>query len=84
MIVGMGADEMLLPISHIQAKEISVTGIFRYTDSWPTAIHLVSAGLVELDSLVTGKFGLDDVQTAFDTDKDPTSLKSVVYPNGIF
>lgn len=84
VIVGMGADEMLLPISHIQAKEISVTGIFRYTDSWPTAIHLVSSGLVELDSLVTGKFGLDEVQTAFDTDKDPTSLKSVVYPNGIF
>lgn len=84
VIVGMGSDEMLLPISYIQAKEISVTGIFRYTDSWPTAIHLVESGLVELDSLVTGKFSLDEVQTAFDTDKDPTSLKSVVYPNGIF
>lgn len=84
VIVGMGADEMLLPISHIQAKEISVTGIFRYTDSWPTAIHLVSSGLVELDSLVTGKFTIDEVQEAFETDKNPDSLKSVVYPNGIF
>lgn len=81
VIVGMGSDEMMLPVSYIQAKEISVTGIFRYTDSWPTAIHLVASGLVELDSLVTGKYTLDQVQEAFENDKNPDSLKSMVYPN---
>ena len=28
--------------------EITVTGIFRYTDTWPLAIHLVASGQVQL------------------------------------
>jgi L-iditol 2-dehydrogenase len=72
---------MTLPVEHIQNYEINVTGIFRYTDTWPAAIHLVSSGMVELDSLVTGRFGLDEVEAALDSDQDPTSLKSVVYPS---
>lgn len=81
VLVGLGNPEMTLPVEHIQNYEINVTGIFRYTDTWPAAIHLVSSGLVELDSLVTGKFGLDEVEAALDSDQDPTSLKSVVYPS---
>ena len=26
---------MTLPVEHIQNLEITVTGIFRYTDTWP-------------------------------------------------
>jgi L-iditol 2-dehydrogenase len=81
VLVGLGNPEMTLPVEHIQNYEINVTGIFRYTDTWPAAIHLVSSGLVELDSLVTGRFGLDEVEAALDSDQDPTSLKSVVYPS---
>ena len=46
---------MTLPVEHIQNLEITVTGIFRYTDTWPAAIHLVASGQVDLDSLVTGR-----------------------------
>jgi L-iditol 2-dehydrogenase len=81
VLVGLGNPEMTLPVEHIQNYEINVTGIFRYTDTWPAAIHLVASGLVELDSLVTGRFGLDKVEAALDSDQDPTSLKSVVYPS---
>jgi L-iditol 2-dehydrogenase len=81
VLVGLGNPEMTLPVEHIQNYEINVTGIFRYTDTWPAAIHLVSSGMVELDSLVTGRFGLDEVEAALDSDQDPTSLKSVVYPS---
>jgi L-iditol 2-dehydrogenase len=71
---------MNLPIEHIQNLEITVTGIFRYTDTWPAAIHLVASGLVDLDSLVTGKFDLDHAAEALESDVDPASLKSIVYP----
>jgi L-iditol 2-dehydrogenase len=80
VLVGIGTSEMLLPVEHIQNLEITVTGIFRYTDTWPTAIHLVAGGLVELDSLVTGKFDLEHAAEALETDVDPASLKSIVYP----
>lgn len=81
VLVGLGATEMVLPVEHIQNREISVTGIFRYTDTWPTAIHLVSSGQVDLDSLVTGRFDLEHVEDALESDTDPASLKSIVYPN---
>ncbi|MEU6608362.1 NAD(P)-dependent alcohol dehydrogenase [Streptomyces shenzhenensis] len=80
VLVGLGSSEMLLPVEHIQNLEITVTGIFRYTDTWPAAIHLAATGQVDLDSLVTGRFALADAPQALDSDLDPSSLKSVVYP----
>jgi L-iditol 2-dehydrogenase len=81
VLVGLGSSEVLLPVEHIQNLEITVTGIFRYTDTWPAAIHLVASGLVELDSLVTGRFDLEHAAEALETDVDPASLKSIVYPS---
>ncbi|MBS3183222.1 NAD(P)-dependent alcohol dehydrogenase [Leucobacter manosquensis] len=80
VLVGLGNPEMTLPVEDIQNREITVTGIFRYTETWPVAIQLVSNGQVDLDSLVTGQFGLDEVEQALESDTDPDSLKSVVYP----
>lgn len=80
VLVGLGSSEMTLPIEHIQNLEINVTGIFRYTDTWPAAIHLVASGQVDLDSLVTGRFDLDHADAALESDQDPHSLKSIVYP----
>jgi L-iditol 2-dehydrogenase len=83
VLVGLGNSEMTLPVEHIQNLEVTVTGIFRYTNTWPVAIELVASGQVDLDSLVTGRFGLDDVREALESDTDPESLKSVVYPGGV-
>jgi L-iditol 2-dehydrogenase len=82
VLVGVGSSEMSLPVEHIQNLEITVTGIFRYTDTWPAGIHMVASGVVDLDSLVTGRFGLERAAEALESDLDPNSLKSVVYPNG--
>ncbi|MGW9019899.1 NAD(P)-dependent alcohol dehydrogenase [Leucobacter chromiiresistens] len=80
VLVGLGNPEMTLPVEDIQNREITVTGIFRYTETWPVAIQLVANGQVDLDSLVTGRFGLDEVEQALESDTDPDSLKSVLYP----
>lgn len=81
VLVGMGADEYALPVSHIQNLEITVTGVFRYTDTWPAAIHLVASGAVDLDAMVTGRYDLEHAADALDSDTDPDSLKSIVRPN---
>lgn len=80
VLVGLGNPEMTLPVEHIQNAEVTVTGIFRYADTWPAAIHLVASGQIDLDSLVTGKFDLDHAAAALDADQDPASLKAIVYP----
>jgi L-iditol 2-dehydrogenase len=81
VLVGMGAGDFPLPISYIQNMEITVTGVFRYTDTWPAAIHLVTSGAIDLDALVTAHYDLDHVADALEADSDPGSLKSIVTPS---
>lgn len=81
VLVGMGGDEIPLPLSHIQEREIHVTGTFRYAGTWPTAIALAAGGEVDLDSMVTGHFGLADVEEALTTGSaGPGAVKAVVRP----
>jgi L-iditol 2-dehydrogenase len=80
LLVGLGSDDMNLPVSHIQNNEIIVTGVFRYTNTWPTSIELLAAGKVNLDAIVTHHFGLDDVEAALKTTSDPQAMKVIVTP----
>lgn len=81
VLVGMGTDEVRLPLSYLQDRELVVTGAFRYANTWPTAIRLAASGRVDLDAMVTGHFGLDDVEAALTAARaDPTAVKSMVLP----
>jgi L-iditol 2-dehydrogenase len=81
VLVGMGGDEMMLPVSRIQERELTLTGTFRYAHTWPAAIALAASGRVELDRLVTGHYGLDRVAEALTAGRtDPRTMKTVVRP----
>lgn len=80
VLVGMGLPRLELPITTIQNNELWVTGVFRYANTWPTAISLVANGLVDLDSMVTGTFGLDQVGEALDSTSVSGTIKSIVEP----
>lgn len=80
VLVGMGADDYALPISVIQNRELLVTGVFRYANTWPTALELVQRGAVNLDILVSGRFGLGQVEQALDTAGSAEVLKNMVLP----
>ncbi|MDR1392388.1 MAG: NAD(P)-dependent alcohol dehydrogenase [Bifidobacteriaceae bacterium] len=81
VLVGMGADDVLMPASRIQARELVVTGIFRYAGTWPVAISLLADRRIDLDSLVTARFGLADVPQALERSGDPRNLKVIVCPD---
>jgi L-iditol 2-dehydrogenase len=81
VLVGMGGDELPLPLSVLQERELEVTGTFRYAGTWPTAIALVAAGRIDLDRLVTGAYRLDQAEDALTAGRrDPRSVKVVVHP----
>ncbi len=82
VLVGMGGDEASLPVSRIQERELTVTGTFRYANTWPTAIALVASGRVDLAPLVTDHFTLEQAEEAITASRtDPSSLKSIVHPH---
>ena len=81
VLVGMGGDEIPLPLSVVQERELELTGTFRYANTWPTAIALVEAGRVDLDRLVTGSFRLDQAEQALTANRDDEhAVKAVVHP----
>ena len=81
VLVGMGGSDVPLPLSLLQERELTLTGVFRYADTWPTAIALVASGRVELDRLVTGRYDLDQVAEALTAARtDPGTIKPVVRP----
>lgn len=81
VLVGMGGDEVTLPLSYVQDRELVITGAFRYANTWPTAIDLVAHGKVDLGRLVTGHYDLDHVGDALTVNRhDPASMKPIVRP----
>jgi L-iditol 2-dehydrogenase len=81
VLIGMGGNELAVPLSYVQDRELVITGAFRYANTWPTAISLVTSGRVDLDSLVTGHYGLDEVEKALTASRrDPSTIKPMVRP----
>lgn len=81
VLVGMGGDELPLPLAHVQNSEIEVTGTFRYANTWPVAIELAASGEVDLDRLVTHRFTLEQAEEALTVAaKDDSVIKAVVRP----
>lgn len=78
VLVGLGAEQMPLPVQEIASRELNVTGVFRYIDTWPRGIALTTAGAVHLDDMVTARYPLEQVEDALNADSDPLSMKAVV------
>jgi L-iditol 2-dehydrogenase len=80
--VGMGpGEEATIPLALLQNRELTLTGVFRYANTYPTAIELAATGRVDVEAIVTGHFPLDQAERALQAGKqDPTSVKAVVVP----
>jgi len=80
VLVGMGADtDPPLPVGYIQTRELTVTGTFRYANTYPEAIELAASGRVELDSLVGVRLPLEETEAALRMGHtDPSVLKTIV------
>ena len=71
VLVGMGADEISLPVGIIQGRELTITGTFRYANTYPTAIALAASGKIDLDGMVTTRYTLDEAETALSKQQRP-------------
>ncbi|MCG5431044.1 NAD(P)-dependent alcohol dehydrogenase [Mycobacterium sp. MYCO198283] len=78
VLVGSGVETMELPTQLIQNRELVLTGVFRYANTWPTAIALAGGGRVDLDAMVTARFPLERTAEALDADRTPGNVKAVV------
>ena len=81
VLVGMGADTININVPLLQGREITLTGTFRYANTYPLALRLIAAGGVQVDEIITHRFNIDDTEQALTiARRDPNSLKAIVLP----
>ena len=80
--VGMNpGEEVSVPMSFLQNREITLTGTFRYANTYADAIALVATGHIDLKPIITGHYALEETEQALQATKnDPANIKSVVVP----
>ncbi len=83
VIVGLPASEgVKIDITHLADAEYDVYGVFRYANTYPTAIQAISNLNLDVEKIITHKFSLADIHEAIElarTQKD-TSIKVMIYP----
>jgi L-idonate 5-dehydrogenase len=67
--LGLGGD-MTLPVQAMTAKELSLTGSFRFHEEFQTGVSLMQKGLIDVKPLITQTFALDQALVAFQTAGD--------------
>ena len=85
IMVGMGTPIQTLPMSTSHLKEVDIIGIFRYANTYPVGIKILSSGVLpSLDNMVTHRFkGLAAAKEAFElasktADKDGKLVLKVI------
>ncbi|KAF2717664.1 GroES-like protein [Polychaeton citri CBS 116435] len=72
-IIGVGKDFQSIPFMYLSANEIDLRFQYRYHDTYPKAISLVSEGLIPLKPLVTHRYSLEEGLEAFATASNPAA-----------
>ncbi|RMY53067.1 hypothetical protein D0865_05445 [Hortaea werneckii] len=72
-IIGVGKDTQEIPFMNASFREIDIRFQFRYHETYPKAIMLVSEGLIDLKPLVTHRFSLDQGKEAFEAASNPAA-----------
>jgi L-iditol 2-dehydrogenase len=75
-----GDDAIRFGASLARRKGLTIAMVRRMNEVYPRAISLAERGVVDLDSVVTSRFGLGEVREAFTEGARRTGLKVIVEP----
>lgn len=78
--IGMGAASAQVPVVKAQAKELLITGVFRYANVYPSAVALLAAGKLHVEPVITHRFDFPAVPEAmeFVANNRDVALKTMV------
>jgi len=59
-LIGMGAPKVNIPLLSASIREVDLVGVFRYRNTYPTCIELISSGKVDVKSLITHRYTFEN------------------------
>jgi len=75
-VVGLPADDSVTyHMLEVVDKELSIHGVFRYANTYASAVALVSSGQYPVEAVITDRVPLDEALAGFErtlTEKDST------------
>ncbi|VDI63225.1 L-iditol 2-dehydrogenase [Mytilus galloprovincialis] len=77
-IIGHGPPRVSFPIVTTVAKELDIKGCFRYVNTWPTLIEMISAGQINVKPIITHNFTIEETLQAFETAKSGAGIKVMI------
>ncbi|MBI4231709.1 zinc-binding dehydrogenase [Candidatus Peregrinibacteria bacterium] len=81
VIVGYCSEAVSMPANRIMFAELNVIGSLgaRPVD-YTNIVELVRKGSIRIKPIITGRFGLDDINKAFDKLREGKGIRSIVIP----
>lgn len=79
VLIGMGAPRVELDLGLLQGRELTIFGSFRYAHTYPEALQLLGAGVIDVASLITHQYPLERIKDALEAGRsEPNAIKIVV------
>ncbi|XP_076817847.1 sorbitol dehydrogenase-like [Clavelina lepadiformis] len=75
LLVGLGPPTVNVPIVNAACREVDIKGVFRYCNTYPAAIHMLSSGQVNVKPLVTHRYPLEETEEAFSVTRAGEGIK---------
>ncbi|XP_071954926.1 sorbitol dehydrogenase-like [Antedon mediterranea] len=80
VLIGRGSMEPTIPLTYAAVREIDIKGVFRYANSYPKALSLLTSGKIDVKSLISHRFALTQSQQAFETavNRESKAIKVII------
>lgn len=80
-VLGVSSKDVIdVPFNYQCFNEVTVKGLFRYTNTWPKGIRILREKLIDISPLVSYKIKLEEGDEAFKIAADPSkhSIKTMI------
>lgn len=80
IMVGMGRSVQELNVGVALVREVEILGVWRYTNAFQPAIDLIAAGMVDVKSMISHQFDIDNVVDALELalKRPPDLIKCII------
>ncbi|XP_014223822.1 sorbitol dehydrogenase-like [Trichogramma pretiosum] len=81
VLVGMGSNEVKLPLIQALTKEVDIKSVFRYANDYSDALNILSKTDLDVKSMITHRFKLHETIQAFEEAKsrNNNTVKVMIY-----